>query len=128
VMIVAGFFAGRLLKGDAAPGYAFDTDAAVYEATKPEPGLSKGGFSGFGETGGLPGYTLLSGTVASVTAQEVVIEAADGTRSTLRLANPGGVQRIEAAGVNALRAGVSVIVRHAEGSDEAEAVLIVETP
>jgi hypothetical protein len=125
---VAGFFGGRLLKPEPTAGYAFDTDALAYEITMPKPGLSKGGFSGFGETAGLPGATLLSGKVASITPTEVVIEAADGTKSSLRLANPGGVRRIEAASRDALRPGASVVVLHENGSDEADAVLVVEAP
>src|SRR5688572_24394263 len=128
VVIAAGFFAGRALKADPTPGYAFDTSSDVFEATGPEPGLTKGGFSGFGETAGLPGFTLLSGKVAAISSQELVLEAADGTQTKLRLANPGGVRRIEASSRDALRTGASVVVRHTEGSNEVEAVLILEVP
>ena len=128
VIVVAGFFAGRTLRPDPTPGYEFSRSADVYEATAPEPGLSKGGFSGFGKTSGLPGYTLLSGEVTSISPSEVVIEAADGTRSTIRLNNPDDVRRIENASRQELRSGVTVVVRHADGNSEAEAVLILETP
>jgi hypothetical protein len=116
------------LKPDPTPGYAFDTDALAFETTTPKPGLSKGGFSGFGETAGLPAATLLSGKVASISATEVVIEAVDGTKTSLRLANPGGVRRIEAANRDAIRPGASIVVLHEAGSDEADAVLVVEAP
>jgi hypothetical protein len=128
IIVAAGFFGGRALRPDPAPGYAFDPSAAVYEPAAPKPALSRGGFSGFGETPGLPGRTLLSGKVTSVSPQELVIEAANGTTSTLQIANPNGVSRIEAATRNALVNGASVVVRHAEGSDRADAVLVVGGP
>src|SRR5687767_6794152 len=125
VIAAAGFLAGRAFHPDPTPGYAFDTDSPAYHATAPDPALTRGGFSGFGETTGLPGLTLLSGKVASVIAQEAVIEAPDGTRSSVRLANPGAVRRFEEASRSALGNGVTVVLRHAAGSDEVEAVLIV---
>lgn len=126
--VAAGFFAGRVLKPDPTPGYSFDLSSPVYEAALAQPGLTKGGFSGFGETAGLPGRTMLSGKVASVTAQEVVIEATDGTKSTLRLINPAAVSRIEAANRDALRPGATVILRQADASDEVDAVLVIASP
>jgi hypothetical protein len=125
IIAAAGFFAGRTLHPDPTPGYAFDADSPAYEATAPHPALTEGGFSGFGETTGLPGLTLLSGRVTSVTAQEVVIEAPDGTKSSVKLANPGAVRRFEEASRTALINGATVVLRHAAGSDEVEAVLIV---
>ncbi len=127
-VIVAGFFAGRMLKPDPTPGYTFDLSSPVYEGTLAPPGLTKGGFSGFGETAGLPGHTTLSGKVASISGQDVVIEAADGTKSTLRLTNPGSVTRIEAASRDALRTGATVILRQAAGSNEIDAVLVIASP
>ena len=128
IIVVAGFFAGRALHPDPSSGFAFATDSPAYEATSPDPALTKGGFSGFGEITGLPGLTLLSGKVASVSAQEVVIEAADGTKSSVRLANPGAVRRFEAASQSALVSGATVVLRHAEDGDEVEAVLVVGDP
>ena len=128
IVVAAGFFGGRFVHSNGDAGFEFDLDAAVYDAALPEAGLSKGGFSGFGETPGLPGKTLLSGKVVSASGVEVVIEDANGSRSTIRLANPGGVKRIESAARSALTGGATVVLRHALGSDEVEAVLVVESP
>lgn len=128
VLAVAGFLAGSALRSDPTPGYAFEDDSSAYEVRTPDPALTRGGFTGFGEVTGLPGFTLLSGKVASITASEVVIEATDGTKSAVRLANPGIVSRFEAASRDALVNGATVVLRHAEGSDEVEAILIVRTP
>ena len=125
VVAALGFFVGRGLHPDPTPGFAFDSNSPVYEATAPDPVLTRGGFSGFGETTGLPGLTLLSGKVASITADEVVIEALDGTKSSVRLANPSAVRRFEEASRSALVNGATVVLRHASGSDEVEAILIV---
>jgi hypothetical protein len=128
VVVAAGFFGGRFVKPDPTPGYSFDLSSPAYAAALPQPGLTRGGFSGFGETNGLPGSTLLSGKVASVTPQQIVIEAADGTRSTFRITNPITVTRIEAANRDALKNGATVVLRKAEGSDEVEAVLVLAGP
>jgi hypothetical protein len=127
-VIAIGFFAGRLLKPDPTPDYAFDLSAPAYEATLPEPGLSKGGFTGFGETNGLPGSTLLSGKVASITPTEIVIEAKDGTKSTIRITNPISVSRIEAANRDALKSGATVVLFPAKDSDEIASLLVVASP
>jgi hypothetical protein len=127
-VVAGGFFAGRALKPEPTPGYAFDVSSPAYSAALPLPGLTKGGFSGFGETNGLPGSTLLSGKVESVTADGVVIEAADGTKTSVRLTNPISVTRIDAANRDALKNGATVVLRQAEGSDEVEAVLVVTPP
>jgi hypothetical protein len=117
-----------LLKPDPTPGYAFDVSAPAYEARLPEPGLSKGGFSGFGETNGLPGSTLLSGKVASITPTEIVIEAKDGTKSMIRITNPISVSRIEAANRDALKSGATVVLFPAKDSDEIASLLVVASP
>lgn len=127
-VVAAGFVAGRMLKADPEPGYAFDASSPAYAATLAPAGLTKGGFSGFGETAGLPGQTMLSGKVASISGQDVVIEAADGTKTSLRLTNPASVHRIEAATRDALRTGATVILRQAPGSDQVDAVLVIASP
>ncbi len=129
VIVAAGVFSGRALNADRGEGFTFDTTGPAYEAGLPAAGLSKGGFSGFGETTGLEGNTQLSGKIVSVSAQEIVIESRNGLMSTFRLGGaPGGISRIDSSSRAALQAGLSVVVRHEDGSDVAEAVLILEAP
>jgi hypothetical protein len=128
VIVAAGLLAGRALKPDPTPGFAFDASSPAYDATTPSIGVTKGGFSGFGETSGLPGQTLLSGSVVSVSPTELVIQGTDGTKTSLRLGTPTNISRIQAANRDALRNGATVIVRQADGSDEVEAVLVLATP
>lgn len=128
VVIAGGFLFGRSLKGGTEAGFAFDYDQPAYQVTGPAPALTSGGFSGFGETPGLSGLTQLSGRIVSVSPTQVTIEATNGAQTTLRLAEPRSLARIEAADRSRLRAGMTVIVRHEPGSNDAEAVLIVEQP
>jgi hypothetical protein len=129
VILVAGFFAGRSLHSSSAETFVFDLSAPVYEAGISAIAESKGGFTGFGETAGLSGRTVLSGRVVALAGPEVTLEDSSGTRHSVRLTTPvAAVSRIEAAGRDALRTGATVIVRHESGSDSADAVLILEAP
>jgi hypothetical protein len=87
-------------------------------------GLSKAGFSGFTE-GGAEGRTVISGRVISVTPDSITVEGQGGQRSTLRLSGQGQPRRLEAASKEAIRPGVTVIVRRDPGSDVAKAVLVI---
>lgn len=128
LLIAAGFLAGRSARPDATAGYTFEVDAAVYEATAPSAGLTKGGFSGFGETAGLSGTTMFGGFVKSISPNQLVIEAPDGTLTTVRLANPSRVRRIEATDRGAIRPGANVVILHKPDSSDADAVLVLEVP
>ena len=129
LILVAGFFAGRALHSPSSETFAIDLSAPMYEAGVSDIAESKGGFTGFGETAGLSGRTVLSGRLIAVVGQNLTLEDASGTRHSMRLTTPvAAVNRIEPAGRDALRTGATVIVRHEPGSDTAEAVLVVESP
>lgn len=123
-LAVAAFLAGRALHPDANSVSAFDLDAEAYEASSAIAGLSKAGFSGFTE-GGAEGRTVISGHVISVTPDSITLEGQGGQRSTLRLSGQGQPRRLEAASKEAIRPGVTVIVRRDPGSNVAKAVLVI---
>lgn len=125
---VVGFFAGRGLHSDGEEVSAFDFDAPAYGATKSIAGVTHGGFTGFGETPGLEGRTVVAGRVVAASADSLTVESQQGVRSTLRLSGGASLRRIEAAGREALRPGVTVVVRREAGSDEVAALLIVAEP
>jgi len=122
-LAVAAFFAGRGLHPGGSSVSPFDLDADAYEAPSAIAGLSKAGFSGFTE-GGAEGRTVISGRVISVTPDSITVES-HGGRSTLRLSGQGQPRRLEAASKEAIRPGVTVIVRRDPGSDVAKAVLVI---
>jgi hypothetical protein len=124
VLAAAAFLAGRALHPEAGAASAFDLDADAYEASSALAGLSKAGFSGFTESGA-EGRTVISGRVINVTAESITVEGRGGQRSTLRLSGQGQPRRLEAASRDAIRAGVTVIVRRDPGSGVAKAVLVI---
>ena len=124
ILALAAFFMGRALHPGASSASAFDLDTGAYEASGAIAGLSKAGFSGFTE-GGAEGRTVISGRVISVTPDSITVEGQGGQRSTLRLSGQGQPRRLEPAAKDAIRAGVTVIVRREAGSDVAKAVLVI---
>lgn len=128
MLAVAGFFAGRELRNDNGSAAAYDFKAPAYAPSDPIAGFSRGGFTGFGETPGLDGKTIIAGRVIELTGDSFTLESAAGVRSTVRLADEAPLRRIEAATAAALRPGANVIVRKQPGKDEAAAVLVVAAP
>jgi hypothetical protein len=124
VLAVAAFFSGRALHPEASSASAFDLDADAYQASSAIAGLSKAGFSGFTE-GGAEGRTVISGRVISVAPDSITVEGRGGERSTLRLSGQGQPRRLAAASKDAIRPGVTVIVKREPGSDIAKAVLVI---
>jgi hypothetical protein len=127
VVAVVAFLGGRALHTDGKGSATFDLSSAAYEATGSVAGLSKGGFSGFTEAGG-DGRTVIAGRVVSVSSDSITLEGSGGERSTVRLSGAGPLRRLEPAGREALRPGVTVIVRREPAGDVAEAVLVVSEP
>lgn len=128
VIAVAAFFTGRELRPDTGASFDYNLAAPPFVAASPAAGLSKGGFSGFGETLGLDGKTVLSGKVTSVTSESLTLETPAGSSSTIKVTGAGPLRRIEASSVAALRPGVTVVIRMVPGSKEGAAVLIVAEP
>jgi len=126
LLVGGGFLAGRALNTGDGTGFAFDSASPAYRSAAAPAVLSKGGFSGFGETDGLEGTTILSGRVVSAGAEAIVIESEDGAQATIRLAGSASMTQIEASSADALRPGAIVVIRHQPGSDEALAVLVLE--
>lgn len=124
---VLAFFAGRELRPERGEASAFDLEAPAYEVAKAAAGFSKAGFTGFGEAPGAEGRTVVSGRIVAVGPDSITIESAGGQRSAVRLAGQASLRRVEAAGRDALRPGVTVLLRQTGGADAA-AVLIVAEP
>jgi hypothetical protein len=127
VVAVAAFFGGRALHGDGSSAGAFDFDAPAYGSVKSIAGLSRGGFSGFGDTPGLDGRTVIAGRIVSAAADSITVESSQGVRSTLRISSAAPLRRLDTSGREALRPGVTVVVRRSD-SGEPAAVLIVAEP
>jgi hypothetical protein len=122
---LAAFFAGRSLAGGG-ESPSIEVTGPAYQAGVTIAGLSKGGFSGFTESGG-DARTVLSGRVVAVAGDSITLESQAGVRSTIRLTDAARVTRLEPASAGALRAGLSVMVRRGpEG--EAAAVLVLADP
>jgi hypothetical protein len=126
---VAGiaFVAGRELRPASSEVSAFDLNAPVYETGKLAVGYSKAGFTGFGETPGPDGRTVLTGRVVAIDERSITVEAG-GQRSTVRVSAETSVKRIEAAAASSLRPGASVLIRLSAGRDEATGILITGEP
>jgi hypothetical protein len=127
VVALAGFFAGQALRSNGNAGYAFTTEAAAYVGIGSPTGLSQSGFSGFADSGGLEGRTVLAGSVVSVSGSSLTIETASGGQSTIRLTGDQRLRRLDAGGRDLLRPGTTVALRR--GADGLiEAVLVVAQP
>ena len=122
-LVLVAFFAGHQLRPEPATAKAFDQDGPAYEVAKEAAGVSKGGFSGFGESPGPDGRTVVAGRVVSVNGDTVTVDSPSGQKSTIRLTGNGPLRRLEASSREALRPGMSVLVRR--DGNQAEAVLVV---
>jgi len=121
-----GFGAGWLAKGPGPAAFRFDASAAAYQAAGSPAGLSKGGFTGFAETGGLDGMTIVAGKVTSVAPGVLTLATASG-ESAVRLTGDDKV-RVLAPFTASPAAGVTAVVSLAPASDEARAVLLIIDP
>ena len=127
--VVAGisFVGGRALKGGDEAAPAFDLSAPGYSPADTVVGSSVGGFSGFGETGGLEGEAIVAGRVSRV-GPDFVTVATPGGESTIRLTSDQRLRRIEAVDASALTVGASVVVIRKPGTDQAASVLVTAVP
>src|SRR5690349_5415164 len=108
VFMALAFLAGRSLRSEAKAANAFELDAPAYEAAGASvSGISKGGFSGFTETGA-EGSTVVSGKVVDVTPDSITIEGQTGQRSTLKVSGSARMLRLESGSRDLLRPGVTV--------------------
>ena len=123
IVAALGFVAGRGMNSEDVVAPAFDLEASSYDAPASAAGLSKGGFSGFGESEGATGRTVVAGKVVAVTGDSLTIESPSGQRSMVRLTSSQTLRRLEPATREALRPGASVLIRR--DGDSAQAVLVV---
>lgn len=123
----AAFFAGRALRTPDGVLLA-SPEAAAFQPAPAIAGLSHGGFSGFGEVPGLAGQTVLSGRVTAIAPGAITVETPAGTTSSITLTGTRSLRRIEAGGVEALRPGVTVVVRLGGDGRMAEALLVLAEP
>ncbi len=114
-LVVVCFFAGRALHPKPAAGYAFDQNAAAYNASLPAAGLSRGGFSGFDTT--KTGYVLFSGRVMSVSTDTLTIQSSTGAQKTFQITADTRIARLEAIDEPLLNAGDYIVMRlNADGN------------
>lgn len=121
-----GVFLGRAIKGAGEPAFAFDTEAPAYSAADLPLGRSRAGFTGFAETGGLDGRTIVAGKVSSVTAESITLETSAGA-TTIRVTGEQKLRALVPYQV-AIAPGTTVVIIKAAGSDEASSVLALLDP
>jgi hypothetical protein len=126
IVTLGGFAAGRALRPDAPPAFAYDTEASPYTAVPSIAAESRGGFTGFGA--GLEGAVVQAGRVTAVNATAIEVTSADGVAYTLRLGDAPRLLRLAPVGANALRPGSTVVARLAADGETVEALLIVAEP
>jgi hypothetical protein len=123
VAAVAMFVVGRAIGGDGAPASAFDTSTPAYDAVDLPVAFTRGGFSGFGESG-LEGRTTISGRVSQVDGNLLMLDTAGGAQA-IRMTGDQRVRRFEMATKDDLRAGTAVVVLLSANGD-ARAVLVLD--
>ncbi len=128
VVLLAGFLGGRAIKPESETAFEFDLDSPAYQASLAEPGLSKGGFSGFGEDLGMEGATLLSGRITAISAEEITIELGVGTRHTLRFGETASLTQFQTSDRDVLGTGFTVVVLTDADGETATAILIIAEP
>lgn len=126
VVAAAGFFGGWLIKGGGSPDFPFDTKAPAYAAADVPGGRSRAGFTGFSDTGGLSGFTIVAGKVANVSPDTLTISTAAGTDS-IRLRGQEKL-RILQPFASSIQTGTTVAITRKAGTEEAAAVLVVLDP
>ncbi len=127
-LIAAGsFFAGRAIRGGGSTASAFDLAATAYQPAASPAGFTRGGFSGFAETGSLEGSVVLAGKVAAIGPDSITVGTPAGP-STVHVTSDLRLRRVTAADRSALTAGVSVVALLSSGSGPASGVLIVLSP
>lgn len=128
IVAAAGFLIGRQLKASEKQVFAFDLTAPAFQPVDPEPGLSRGGFTGLDLPTAEEGRLVLSGRVVEKTGTSVTIESTWGGRSTLRIASAEILRLLQAAGREELQRGAVVVVRTKPGSNEVLSVIILAPP
>jgi hypothetical protein len=128
VVAMLAFVGGRELKPDEDPYYVFQTDAAAYDEVGAIAAVSKGGFTGFGDLEGGDNRTVVAGRIVEITPSSLVLESANGSRTTLRLGQQPKLARLLPADRDLLRPGATVQVRKGGSDDEAAAVLVIAQP
>jgi len=123
ITALLGVFAGRELKGGGPEAFAFDLRAPSYAAADALAGHSRAGFTGFAETGGLDGSTIVAGRVTAVGPDTITVATAAGS-SAIRLTGEQKLRVLQPI-PGALTAGMTLVILKKPGSSEAQAVLAV---
>jgi len=125
---VAAFFAGSRLKPKEELHFVYDTEAVAFAEVAPIAATSRGGFTGLEGMG--PGSTraVIAGRVVELAPGRIVLESADGVRTSVRFGPQPKLWRLEPGDRSLLVAGATVAVRKGEADDEAAAVLVLGGP
>ncbi len=126
-LAVAAFLAGRALHGGEQPVLAFDLTAPSYQGAALPRGLSRAGFTGFNDVGGIEGSVLIAGRLTAVAKDSISLSTSSGPAS-IRFAGERSLRRIESASSAVITPGSTVVVIRSPGTDEAAAVLLLSGP
>jgi hypothetical protein len=126
IVAVAGFLAGWAVKGGGKADFAFDTSAPVFTGADLPQGRSRAGFTGFNETGGLDGATIVAGKVTSVGTDSLALATAAGT-STIRITGEQKLRILQPYAAP-IPNGATVVVTRKATTDEAQSLLLILDP
>ncbi|MHC5797170.1 hypothetical protein ACVXZ4_13540 [Lacisediminihabitans sp. FW035] len=110
-VLVVGVFGGVLI------GHATASSAQGVSAGGFSRGLNGGGGTGGAGGAGFGGGGFTSGTIVSVSGSTMVVKAQDGTQKTVTIASSTRVTKTSSASVSDLKAGQTVTVIGATGSN-----------
>jgi hypothetical protein len=126
LVALIGVLAGRTIKGGGEPPFPFDVSAPAYSGADLPLARSRGGFTGFSETGGLDGSVIAAGRVTALNAGSMTLETNAGV-STIRV---GGDQKLRVLQPfqGPIPTGATVAVLRKPGTNEAQSVLVLLDP
>jgi hypothetical protein len=126
VIGLAGFLGGRALKGGGPESFEFATSSPAYDSADILAGLSRAGFSGFDDVGGLAGSTLVSGKVTGLSASQISLQTASGA-ATIRLTGQEKL-RILQPHQGSIAVGSTAVVLTDADAQKATAILLLLQP
>ncbi len=126
VVALVGALAGRALKGGGDPPFPFDASAPPYSGADLPTARSRAGFTGFNETGGLDGLTVVAGRVTAVTSDSISLDTSAGL-NVIRLSGDLKLRTLEPY-QGAIVPGTTVVVLKNPGTDQAKSVLLILDP
>ena len=125
LVAVLGFYIGGSLRPGEDPVYLFETDAPAFVTPTDIAATSPGGFTGFGETDGSNARVAIAGRIVEITDGGLVLEGAQGQRTSVSFSGEPPVLRLEGSDVDQLREGLNVALRLDDEGTTVESVLVL---